>query len=473
MEPGAVGAAGTTQVGRRVDDITATSSLVLLLALATAAFGQGAFYSAVRWFLVILLLVAVLVALAARPLQVAEFRAGFVPAGVLLAGWALVRAWAAGTPASGIAWALFGAGTVAVVLISRRLGAASRPMLLGGLLAVGVAVALTGWLGVTLHMHPWGMASQGLWRAASTVTYTNATAGLLVPLALAALARLTATPRSIPLALAALCLLTGTLLTLSRAGMAALGVGLLVLCWLLGPRLVGRAIAGPALGASVAVLGLLPSLRAAAPARPVFGALAMGAGLGLVILVQRAAGWKLVLGVIGAVVAVALFVIVLVPPVHDAVHRLTNARLTLASPARSGEATAAMRIIANHPLAGVGPGHAILRWTSPGGALNVDQYVHDEYLQVLTDLGSVGAALAAVLLISAGRLLWRARTSSPDRALWAGAVATAIAFLLHSGFDFIWQVPAIPLTVAAIVGLASYLPMSHENEPPGNPIPRE
>ena len=48
--------------------------------------------------------------------------------------------------------------------------------------------------------------------------------------------------------------------------------------------------------------------------------------------------------------------------------------------------------IASHPLAGVGPGHA-LRWTSLGGAVSVDQYAHDEYLQVFTDLGIIGAAL--------------------------------------------------------------------------------
>ncbi len=388
-------------------------------------------------------------------------------AGVLLAAWALIRAWTAGTPTSGITWALFGAGTVAVVLVIRRLVDASRGMLFGGLLAVGVAVAMTGWLGVALHMAPWGLRSQGLWRAASTLTYTNATAGLLVPLALVALARLTSTPRSAPLALAVTCLMMSTALTLSRAGVAALGIGLLLLCWLLGVRRVARAVAVPAVGAGLALLGLFPSLRAAAPARPLFAAVAMAAGLGLVILAQRFDGRKLALPAAGAALVAAGIVIVFVPQVHDAVHAITHARLTLASPARSGEAAAAVRIIASHPLTGVGPGHAILRWTSPGGAVNVDQYVHDEYLQVLTDLGIVGAVLAAVLLIAAGRLLWRLRASSPGRALWAGAVAASVAFLLHSGFDFIWQLPAIPLTVAAIVGLAVCEPSVQPHESPG------
>jgi hypothetical protein len=469
---GTVGAVRATRVGQHVDDVTVTSGLVLLLALAAAAFGQGAYFSAVRWFVVALLGVAVVLALAARQLPATDLRDGLVLPGVLLAGWALVRAWAAGSPASGIGWALFGAGTVAVVVVSRRLGTTARGMLLGGLLTIGVAVALSGWLGVALHMRPWGLPSQGLWRAASTLTYANATAGLLVPLALVALARLTATPRAIPLSLAAMCLLTGTGAALSRAGVAALGAGLVVLCWLIGPRQVLRAGAVPAVGAAVALLGLLPSLRVAAPARPEFAAVAMAAGLAVVFLAQRYTGWTLALPVIGAALAAAAFLIVLAPQVHDAVHVLTIARLTLASPARSGEAAAAIRVIASHPLAGVGPGHA-LRWTSPGGVVYVDQYAHDEYLQILTDLGVVGAALVAVFLVTAGRLLCRARSRSADRALWAGAVAAAIAFAVHSGFDFIWQVPAIPLTVAAIVGLAVGEPMVKRHESPAATVSRE
>jgi len=450
METEAPGATDARQTGRRAGDLTAISGLLLLLALAAAAFGQGAFFSGVRLFIGALLALAFLLAVAVRPRQLAD---PFVLAGVLLGGWALARAWLAGTPASGIGWALFGAGTVAVVSICRRLDANSRATLLGGLLAVGVAVALTGWLGAALHMRPWGLPSQGLWRAASTLTYANATAGLLVSLALVALARLAATPRSVPLSLVVVCLLTGTGLTLSRAGIAALGAGLLVLCWLLGWRRVVRAVAGPAAGAVVALLGVVPFLRVTAPARPVFAVVALAAGLGLGIVAQRTAGWKLVPSVVGAVLASALLVI-LVDPRADAVGRaLTHARLTLASPARSGEAAAALRVIATHPLAGAGPGQA-LRWTSPGGVVNADKYVHDEYLQVFTDLGIAGAALAAFLLFAAGRLLWRARGSAPDRALWAGAVAASTAFAIHSGFDFLWHVPAIPLTVAALVGLA-------------------
>jgi len=208
----------------------------------------------------------------------------------------------------------------------------------------------------------------------------------------------------------------------------------------------------------VALVGLVPSLRATAPARPLIAALAVAAGLVIAVLIQRLTGPALALPIVGAALAAAVFVIYRAPEVHGAIRALTHARFTLASSARSGEAAAALRIVEHHLLAGAGPGQAILRWTGPGGGLYIDRYSHNEYLQVLTDLGLAGAALAAILLLAVGRLLWRARIDLPGRALWAGAVAAATAFLLHSGFDFLWQVPAIPFTVGAIVGLAAHQP---------------
>jgi hypothetical protein len=50
-------------------------------------------------------------------------------------------------------------------------------------------------------------------------------------------------------------------------------------------------------------------------------------------------------------------------------------------------------------------------------------------------------------------LLWRAPPTGPARATWAGVVAAAAAFAVHSGFDFVWHLPAIVLTVTLLVGL--------------------
>jgi len=441
---------------RTHDTMIRASSLALLAALAAAAFGRGAFSGTVQWFVVALILVAFALALGARAVPVADLTGVFFLTGLALALWALLRAAAAGTPASGVSWALFGAGTAAVVCVCRRLDAASREMLLRGLLAVGAAVAMTGWLGVALHQRPWGLPSQGLWRAASTLTYANATAAFLVPLALVALACLTATPRSAFFSLTATSLLAGAGAALSRAGVAALAAGLLVLCLALGTRATARAAAGPVVGAGVVLLGLLPSVHAASPGRPLVAGTAAAAGLVIAVLAPRVPLPALLLPVAGAALVAVLIMVYRAPAAHSAIHTITRVRFSLSSPARSGEASAALHIFERHPLAGVGPGHATLRWTGPGGGLRVDRFAHDEYLQVLADLGLAGAALVATFMVTGGRLLWRARPARSDRqqrAAWAGAVAGVTAFVLHSGFDFIWQVPAIPLAVGAIVGL--------------------
>jgi hypothetical protein len=371
MERSAVGTVSPAQELQRGprDAMIRASGLALLTALAAAAFGRGAFFSTVQWLVVALIVAAFALALSARAFSVADLTSGYFLAGLLLALWALVRAAAAGTPGGGVSWVLFGAGTAAVLSVSRRLDAASREILLAGVLAVGVAVAGTGWLGVALHQRPWGLPSQGLWRAASTLTYANATAALLVPLALVALARLTATPRSPYLALAATCLLTGAGATLSRAGAAAFAAGLLVLCWAMGARATARAAAGPLAGAGVALLGLVPSLAVTAPARPPAAAIAAAAGLALSVLIQRVPLPALALLAAGVALVAALIVIYRAPEVHGAVRALTHARFTLASPDRSGEAAAALHVIERHPVAGVGPGHGTLRWIGPGGGL--------------------------------------------------------------------------------------------------------
>ena len=367
MERSAVGAVNPARAVQRRprDAMIRASGLALLTAIAAAAFGRGAFFSTVQWFVVVLIAVAFTLALGARAFSVADLASGYFLAGVLLALWGLLRAAVAGTPGSGLAWVLFGAGTAAVVSVSRRLDAASRAMLLSGVLAVGVAVAVTGWLGVALHQRPWGLPSQGLWRAASTLTYANATAALLVPLALVALARLAGRAgHSCP----------GGHLPADRRGRHAQPRG--------GGGVRGRA--------ARSVLGT-GSTRyrqgrrradgrrrgSAARPRPVLGGhrtrQTPGGGhrgrgrLALSVLIQRVPLRALILPAAGAALAAALLMIYRAPEVHGAVHALTHARFTLASPDRSGEAAAAMHMIGRHPVAGVGPGHGDPALDRPGG----------------------------------------------------------------------------------------------------------
>jgi O-antigen ligase len=146
--------------------------------------------------------------------------------------------------------------------------------------------------------------------------------------------------------------------------------------------------------------------------------------------------------------------------VGDAARTVAGARLNLSSPDRGAALRAALRVTAAHPLAGAGPGHAELRWGEPDGGIQFFAYAHNEYVQLGAELGLVGLALLAVLLVAFARLLWRARATGPAGAAWAGAVAALAAFAVHSGFDFVWHLPAVVLTVMLLVG--AVLPAPHD-----------
>jgi hypothetical protein len=79
MERSAVGTVNPAQALQRGprDAMIRASGLVLLTALAAAAFGRGAFFSSVQWFVVALIAAAFALALSARAFSVADLTSGF------------------------------------------------------------------------------------------------------------------------------------------------------------------------------------------------------------------------------------------------------------------------------------------------------------------------------------------------------------------------------------------------------------
>jgi hypothetical protein len=301
------------------------------------------------------------------------------------------------------------------------------------------------------------------------LTYPNATAAVLAPISLVVLGRLVGTPGSLPLVLAATGLLTGLAATMSRAGAFALVVGLVVVAGLRGLGVTARAVVGPVAGALVALLGLLPSMPAASPPRPALALVGLGLGLGLVALVVRLWRWPALLLVGGVLLAGGVGLVAFGGAVGGAAQTVAEARGNLASPDRTGALHAALRLVAQHPVTGTGPGQANLRWKGHDHGVQRYAYVHNEYLQVTVELGLVGLVLLASLLVASTRLLWRARPTGPTSATWAGVVAAAAAFAIHSGFDFVWHLPAIVLTVGLLVGLV--LPAPDRIPPPERSVP--
>lgn len=425
-------------------------ALLVVTALAAAAFSQGAYYRSGQWMVAGLLAAAAVMA-AARHSWPAPPRPLLI-VGAALAGWSVVSATAAGHATAALGTVLVLAGGLVVVLTCGRVGGAEREQLAAAVVGLGVAVALTGWVGVAWRRSPWALQDQGLWRAATTLTYANVAAGFLAAVALLALARAAASRSVVPV-LASCVLLTALGATLSRGGSIAFFVGAVVLARLLGLPATLRALAPPAAGALVALAGLWPSIPASAPARPVLAAGALAAGLLVAAATSRLDRRALLVLALALPLGIAA---VAAGPGREASRHITVPRLTLASSDRVEQARAALEVAADRPLLGSGPGMADLSWTRDDGAVLVARYVHNEYLQVLAELGVVGLALLlALLAVIAWRVRSAGRVPACNRSTWAGCAAGLVALGVHGLFDFGWHVPAIALTSALLVGIAT------------------
>ncbi|HYX44274.1 MAG TPA: O-antigen ligase family protein [Acidimicrobiales bacterium] len=426
----------------------AGGALLLIAALAASVANQGAYYRAGQWLVALLLGAAFVGALCTHPWSRFDARVPPLTVGLALAGWALVRAAFAGDVTAGLPTVAVVAGAVAVVATARRAG--DLETLASAAVALGALLAATGWIGVVWRVSPWALEDQRLWRAATSLTYANAAAALLSALMLFALGRLVGR-RASALERAALCLtLVGLGGTLSRGGIAAAGAGVVFLVAVQGFRPVARAAAAPLAGAIIALSGLLPSMPASSPPRPVVAALALAAGLAIAAFrprtpLPRHRGTLVVVAAAGAVM------FALAVGTSHAIGAVGRSRFTVSSPDRHQERRAALRLAAESPLTGVGPGQAGLRWVGPDGRTFVAKYAHNEYLQVLVELGAVGLGLVLALLLVTARRMRADRRTAPRSPLWSGAVAGLVALLVGSAFDFLWHVPAIPLFAALLV----------------------
>jgi O-antigen ligase len=420
---------------------------LLLAGLAAAVAAQGGYHASGRWPLVVLLPAALACVL---PIMMTAPRSALLDppllAALALAVWAAVRGIWTGDPASGLPTASLSVAVAVLLAVGGGLRDVARAVVLRGVLAIAVGVALTGWAGVVWHVDRLAVSQDGVWRAASTLSYPNAAAALLTVAALPALAVLTTRPTDRLLVLATTVLLVGHAATLSRAGALSLAAGASLLVLVGGWRRAVRAAVAPVLGAAVAVVGLAGSFP----------------------LTSQVGRWTAVLALVGALVLAVVAARVTWPPVlvlvAGAGFALWATAATVAtdvgrlrfgagSADRVDAHRAALRLVAEHPAVGVGPGHGPLDLGPVGRPLTSIRFVHDEYVQVLLDLGVVGLML---LLLLVALLVRAAATGSRVDArdlLPVGVLAALVAAAVHGGLDFVWHVPVVPLTAVALVAV--------------------
>jgi tetratricopeptide (TPR) repeat protein len=127
-----------------------------------------------------------------------------------------------------------------------------------------------------------------------------------------------------------------------------------------------------------------------------------------------------------------------------------NSRLfNLSGSGRTEQFHTAWQQAGDHPVLGGGAGSFDEYWFQHRRVPATVHDAHNLYLETLAELGPVGLALLAVMLVAPLAAVRRAR-SSP---LAAVAFAAYVAFLLHAGIDWDWEMPTVTLT-ALFCGLA-------------------
>jgi hypothetical protein len=367
---------------------------------------------------------------------------------VVFALWVLARAALSGDLRLGVPEAAVAVLLAVALPTVSALGRAGRDLVRGTVLALGVVVATAGWIGTALHLQPLSIPGVGLWRASSTLTYANATAAVLVIVVILAVTQVgDLVHRRVLTAV----LLLGLVATMSRGGALALAVGLAVLACSRAGRARLRTLLPVPVAAGLGFLGLLPSLPEGSAPQPLLALAGLAAGAALLLRGTP----RLV--AIAATPLLAMTGLVLGPlggaPTTTAVAAIADTRLNGESSARLDLARTTWERFVSAPLTGIGPGRLDLTYVDHAGNWVHAWFTHLEYLQVAAETGLVGLALvlgaAAALAIGVAR-----SRSTRFTAPAAGALAVLAALAVHSGLDFLWHIPAIPLLACTTVVLA-------------------
>jgi hypothetical protein len=153
--------------------------------------------------------------------------------------------------------------------------------------------------------------------------------------------------------------------------------------------------------------------------------------------------------VLGATVVAAIAAVVVIAVFEGAPEGTSPARG--ADPARLGSIDTnryrywdvALETWADHPLIGIGSGGFLVDWLKERDRVDTSGDAHSLYLETLAELGIVGFAFLLVFLGAVVAGVVRLHRLAPGLA--AGPAAVLVAFAVHAGLDWDWEMPAVSL----------------------------
>ncbi len=345
---------------------------------------------------------------------------------------------------------------IALVGVGLAAGAAipsdRQDIVVQGFLFIATVVAATAIYGVAMHSTPWGRVTGNTWRGSSSLTYSNAAASVIGPGALLAFSHAARSGRRSYAVLSG-GLAIGLVSTQSRAGLAATLLVALWLVWKLGAKRWAQAALPIAAGVFVGLplaLVFASDDRSAQPAA-VFVAILVGLAVTMFAWPARTRVQRP-----QAVLAGSFAVAVAVAAATGTLTSLTE-RLTLRSGTtaqgqdaavlfgdRAKEWSTAWERLSERPITGHGPGVVDLRWIEDGRTFRA-LFVHNEYLELAVTQGMIGlfALLSSVVL-------YRHFVRQPSLGL--PVLFAVVTYLLHSAFDYLWHLPALPVLFAVLAG---------------------
>jgi O-antigen ligase len=496
-------ARGADAAERRVMSRTATAALLCAPALLVVffSFSSGGFFpdSVALGDIAVAVLLVIRLGLAERPLAAVGRRALVPLVGLAgLAGWALLSQFWSHAPGRAtiafdrdllylLTFALFASvgGTRA------RLTWAVRALALA--MAAVAAVALLSRVAPDVLATAADPAADG--RLAYPLTYWNALGVFCAVAAVLCLHLASSDDRRAVrvLSAGALPVIGATLLlTYSRGGLAVAVVGLVAYAVLGRPRGLLSALLATAPSTAIAIKVAYDStlLSGTNPTSP--AAVHQGHELALVVLACVAAAVVLRVALLRldrllegeqspldrhrralrsgalATVVVALAVAVALGAPGAVAHRwnqfvnqqalpsgplLRNRLSSTSNDGRIGLWNIEFNAFSAHPLDGSGADTFEVLYYQHRQNTAVVVNAHSLYIETLGDLGLVGLALVLLFVLGTLAGLIPVRRGR-DRALYAALFSAGLAWALHAGVDWDWQMPAVSLWLAALAGLA-------------------